>query len=197
MKDKELKEFFMNWRKILVILLGIILIAGGVFCLFTPLQTYLSTGYVVGVLVLCDAIASIFAWFDAKQYVNISGWYLFGAILSAIFGIAVIMNVNMQFAVDMAIIYLVCAWIIALAVVRTVLAVRIKQVNDALPENYKNLRWLGLILFSILMIAFAIICMIQPGIMSVILGTLISCAIITNGVSLITLASYMPTVYRA
>lgn len=186
----------MNWRKILVMLLGIIFVAGGVFCLFTPFTTYLSIGYVVGVYILCDAIANIFAWFDAKQYVNISGWYLFGAIISAIFGFAVIISLKMQLAVDMAIIYMICALIIIIAIIRIVLAVRIKQVNDALPDNYKNLRWLGLIFFSILMIVFAIICMAQPGIMSVLLGILISWTIIFNGVSLITLASYMPTLGR-
>ena len=42
------------------------------------------------------------------------------------------------------------------------------------------------------MIIFAVICMLQPGIMSVILGVLISWTIIFNGVSLITLGSYIP-----
>ena len=181
----------MNWKKFFVILLGIILVAGGIYCLFTPVQTFLSTGYVVGVLILCDAIANIVAWFDIRKYVQISGWYLFGAIVSLIFGVVVIINIPMQFAVDMVIVYMVCFWIIFAAIARIMLGVRIKKVNNVLPNAFKNSRWFWLIIAGILMIVFAGICMAQPGIMSVILGVLIGWYIIFNGVSLITIGSYI------
>lgn len=183
----------MNWKKIFVILLGIILIIGGIFCLFTPFETFLSIGYVVGVLILCDAIANIVAWFDVKKYVNISGWYLFGAIISALFGIAVIVSLKMQLAVDIVITSMVIAWVIVLAISRIVLALRIKKFNDLLPDTFKNSRWIGIIIVAILMIAFAIICIIRPFVMPLVLGILISWTIIFNGVGLITLASYLPT----
>ena len=179
-------------KKVLVILLGILLVIGGVFCLLQPVTTFLTSGYVVGVFILCDAIASIVAWVDARKYVNISGWYLFEAIVSLIFGVVVIINVGMQFAVDMAIVYLVCIWIIVAAATRITLAIRIKKVNNLLPDAFKNSRWIWLIIAGILMIVFACICMVQPGIMSVILGVLISWAIIFNGLGLITLGSYIP-----
>lgn len=180
-------------KKFCVILLGVLLVAGGVYCLFQPVSTFLTSGYVLGVFILCDAIANIVAWFDARKYVNISGWYLFEAIISLVFGIVVIVNVGMQFAVDMAIVYLVCIWIIVAAATRITLAIRIKKVNDLLPDVYKNSRWIWLIVAGILMIVFACICMVQPGIMSVILGVLISWAIIFNGLGLITLGTYIPS----
>ena len=183
----------MNWKKFCVILFGVILVAGGVYCLMTPVTTFLTTGYVVGVIIFCDALASIVAWFDVKKYVNISGWYLVAAIISVIFGIIVMVNGVMQFAVDMAIVYLVCSWIIVLAISRIVLALRIKKFNDLLPNAFKNNRWIWLIVVGVLMIVFAVICMAQPGIMSVILGVLISWTIIFNGLSLITIGSYIPT----
>lgn len=187
----------MNWRKILTIFLGCVLIVGGLYCLFTPVETYLSTGYVVGVLILCDAIGTIAAWFDVKQYAEISGWYLAGAIISLIFGIIVIVNIPMQFMVDMAIIGMVAAWIIVLAISRIVLAVRIKKVNDMLPDAFKNSRWIGLILSSILMIIFALFCAARPGFASALLGVFISVNIILTGVGLITLASYLPSQAKA
>lgn len=182
----------MNWRKVLVMLLGILILICGVYSLLTPLSTFLVTGYIVGVLILCDAVANIIAWFETKKYANISGWYLVSAIISAIFGIIIIANVRMQFAVDMAIVYIVSAWIVALAISRINLAIRLKRVNDALPNFLKNSRWIGLILVAILMIIFAIVCMMQPGIMSVLLGTLISWVMIFNGLTLVTLGSYIP-----
>ncbi|MBO6119485.1 MAG: DUF308 domain-containing protein [Lachnospiraceae bacterium] len=180
-------------KKVLVMLLGIVLVIGGIFCLFRPVSTFLTTGYLVGVFILCDAIANIIAWFDAKKYMNISGWYLFDAIMSLIFGIIVVINGMMQFAVDMAIVYLVCAWVIVAGAFRISLALKIKRVNDKLPNVFKNSRWIWLMIAGILMILFAVICMMQPGIMSVILGTFISLTIIFNGATLITLGSYIPS----
>ena len=183
----------MNWKRFLVTFLGVLLIIGGIFCLFTPITTFLTTGYFIGVLIFCDAIANIITWFDMKKYVNVSGWFLVSAIISAIFGIITIANVGMQFALDMFVVYLVCAWIITLAVSRIALALKIKKFNDALPNIFKNNRWIGLMLTAILMIIFAIICMIQPGIMSVVLGILIAWVIIFNGICLITISSYIPS----
>ena len=180
-------------KKVLVILLGVLMVAGGIFCLLQPVATFLTTGYVIGVFILCDAIANIVAWFDAKQYVNISGWYLFGAIVSLIFGIVIIVNVKMQFAVDMAVIYLICVWLVVAAIFRISLGVRIKKVMDLLPKAYRNSRWLWLVILGVLMIVFAGICMAQPGVMSVVLGVLISWGIIFNGIGLITLGTYIPT----
>lgn len=182
----------MNWRKFFVMLLGCLLLVCGICSLVTPLSTFFAMGYVIGVLIFCDAIANIVAWFDAKKYVDVSGWYLVSAIISAIFGIIIIANVRMQFAVDMAIVYIVSAWIVALAISRINLAIRLKRVNNALPNFLKNSRWIGLILVAILMIIFAIVCMMQPGIMSVLLGTLISWVMIFNGLTLVTLGSYIP-----
>lgn len=182
----------MSWKKLLTIFLGCVLVVGGLYCLFTPIETYLTTGYVIGVLVLCDAIGSIVAWFEVRQYGEISGWYLVGAIVSFIFAIILIINIPMQFLVDMALIGMIAAWIIVLAISRIVLAVRIKKVNDMLPNAFKNNRWIGLILSSILMIVFALFCAARPQFASALLGVFISINIILVGVGLITLASYMP-----
>lgn len=179
-------------KKMLVIFLGILLVVGGVFCLMQPISTFLTTGYIIGAFMFCDAIANIVAWFDAKKYVNISGWYLFEAIMSLVFGVIIILNIRMQFAVDMAIVYLVCVWMIFAAISRITLAMKIKKINNILPNVFKNKRWIGLLLTGIFMIIFACICIAQPSIMSVVLGIFISCAIILNGVGLITLGSYIP-----
>ena len=187
----------MNWKKILVILLGCVLVVGGLYCLFTPIQTFLATGYVIGVLILCDAVASIIAWFDVRQYVQISIWYLLGAIVSLIFGVLIISKGTLQLAVDLAVIYMIAAWIIVIAIPRIVLAVRIKKVSDVLPNAFKNNRWIGLMISSVLMIIFACLCAARPDITSVMLGILIAWNIIFNGVSLITLGSYIQTPAKA
>ena len=183
----------MNAKKILVILLGVFLVAGGVYCLFTPLETFLSTGYVVGALIFCDAIANIIAWFDVRKYTEISGWYLFAAIVSVVFGIAVMVSPLMQLSVDMVILYMICFWIIFAAVARIMIGVRVKKVYDTLPNEFKNGRWIWLIIAGVLMIVFAGICMAKPAVLSTILGVFIALYIIFNGISLITLGTYIQT----
>lgn len=187
----------MNWKKILTIVLGCVLVIGGVYCLFTPIDTYLSTGYVIGVLILCDAIGTIVAWFEVKEYAQVSGWYLAGAIVSLVFGIIVMVNIPMQFMVDMAIIGMIAAWIIVLAISRIMLAIRIKSVNDMLPNAFKNSRWIGLIVESVLMIVFACFLAARPAFASAMFGVFIAINIILAGVGLITLASYLPSKVKA
>ena len=181
----------MNWKKLFVMLLGFLFLICGIYSLVTPITTFLIAGYVVGVIILCDSIADIVAWFESRKYADISMWHLISAIISAIFGIILIANVPMQFAVDIAIIYFVCIWIIVLAIARISLALKLKRVNNALPNVLKNSRWIGLIIMAILMIVFAVICMMKPVIMSGILGIVISVIVILNGVSLITIGSYI------
>lgn len=187
----------MNWKKFLVIFLGCLLVVGGIYCLFTPIQTFLATGYVIGVFILCDAIASIVAWFDVRQYVQISIWYLLGAIVSLVFGILIISKGQLQLAVDLAVIYMIAAWIIVIAISRIVLAIRIKKVNDLLPNAFKNSRWIGLILSGILMIIFACLCAARPDVSSVMLGVFMAWFIIFNGISLITLGTYIQAPAKA
>ncbi len=138
-------------KRVLVILMGVLMIIGGVFCLMTPVETFLSIGYMVGVMILCDAIGNIVAWFHVRKYAQISGWYLVNAILSLIFGIIVIANMAMQFAVDMAIVYIVAAWVIAQGISRISLALKLKKVADILPKAFSNKKWVGILVLGILL----------------------------------------------
>lgn len=178
-------------KKFLVILMGVLMVIGGIYCLFTPVSTFLTTGYIVGVIIFCDAIGNIVAWFDVKKYVEISGWYLVNGIISLIFGILVILSFKMQFMVDMFIVYLVAAWVIVLGISRISMALKIKKVMNALPKVFKNGRWFWVLLSGILMVLFGILCMFKPIVLSSMLGTFIALFIIFAGSSLITLGTYI------
>ena len=177
-------------KKLLVILMGLLMIIGGVYCLLTPVTTFLTTGYIVGVIILCDAIGNIVAWFNAKKYVEISGWYLANAIISLIFGIIIMFSIGMQFAVDMFIVYAVAVWVIMIGISRISMAIRMKKLINKLPKIFKNKKWLGVLLFGILMVLFGILCVFKPIVLSSMLGVLIAWFIIFAGASLITLGSY-------
>ena len=177
-------------KRFLVILMGLLMVVGGVYCLFTPVTTFLTTGYIVGVIIFCDAIGNIIAWFNAKKYVEISGWYLANAIISLIFGIIIMLSIGMQFAVDMFIVYAVAVWVIMTGISRISMAIRMKQLMNKLPKIFNNKKWLGILLFGILMVLFGILCVFKPIVLSSVLGVLIAWFIIFAGASLITLGSY-------
>ena len=177
-------------KRFFVILMGLLMVVGGVYCLFTPVTTFLTTGYIVGVIIFCDAIGNIVAWFNAKKYVEISGWYLANAIISLIFGIIIMLSIGMQFAVDMFIVYAVAVWVIMTGISRISMAIRMKQLMNKLPKIFNNKKWLGILLFGILMVLFGILCVFKPIVLSSVLGVLIAWFIIFAGASLITLGSY-------
>ena len=177
-------------RKFLTILMGILMLAGGIYCLFTPITTYLTTGYVIGVMIFCDAIGNIIAWYEEKKYVEISGWYLANSIISLIFGIALIVSLRMQFAVDMVILYIIAFWVIVLGISRISMAIKMKKLMNELPDIFDNSKWLYILLFGILMVAFGVLCIAKPAVLSSMLGVFISILIIVAGASLITLGTY-------
>ena len=178
-------------RRFLVILMGVLMVAGGIYSLFRPVTTFLSTGYVIGVIIFCDAIGNIIAWFEVKKYVQVSGWYLADAIISLLFGIAVIVSLNMQLAVDLAVVYIVAIWVIVIGISRISLSIRMKKLVNALPDTFKNSRWLGILIIGILMIVFGILCICRPAVLASMLGVFIALLTIFAGTSLITLGSYV------
>ena len=140
-------------KKFLVILMGLLMVIGGVYCLLTPVATFLTTGYIVGVIIFCDAIGNIVAWFNVKKYLEISGWYLANAIISLIFGVIIMLSIGMQFAVDMFIVYALAVWVIMLGISRISMAIRMKQLINKLPKVFNNKRWVEILIFGILMVA--------------------------------------------
>ena len=66
-----------------------------------------------------------------------------------------------------------------------------KQLFDKLPKIFKNKKWVGVLLFGILMVVFGILCMIKPILLSSMLGVFIALVMIFAGASLITLGTYV------
>ena len=178
-------------KRFLITLMGALMVVGGVYCLVTPVSTFLATGYVVGAIIFCEAIGNIVAWIDLRKYVEISGWYLANAIISLIFGIIIMLNLTMQFAVDVAIVYIIAVWIVMLGISRVSMAIQLKKFINKLPKVFDNKRWIGILVLGVLMIVFGILCMFKPIVLSSLLGVIVALFIISAGVSLITLGTYV------
>ena len=181
----------MSGKRILTMLCGILMIIGGVFCLFRPMSTFLQMGYIIGVVMLCDAIGNIAMWITAKKYVEVSGWYLVGAILSLIFAIALICSIKMQLVTDILVTYIVAAWVVILGAIRILVSFRLRAINDKLPESVRSNRWMAVLLLGILIVVLGLIFFMRPVALMAILGVLIAWAMILIGANLLTIGTYI------
>ena len=177
----------MSIKKILITLLGLFTIAMGVYSMVTPIETYMSIGYIVGVSMIFEAIGSMNLYFEYKKYTDITGWYLVNAILSLIFGIIIILSLATQVMVDIVIAYMVAVWIIMLGIFRINIAVKLKKIYNTVNIVGKNW-WLALLL-GILMILFGVLSLINPTALMVAIGILMGLIIIIIGISILTYAS--------
>ena len=167
------------------------MIVGEVFCLFRPITTFLQTGYVIGVIMMCDAIGNIALWINAKKYVEVSGWYLAGAIFSLLFAIALICSLRMQAVTDIVVTYMVAAWIILLGITRVVVSFYLRALSEKVPEKFRNNKWMAVLLLGIVIIVLGFIFCLRPVLRMGILGTLMAWAMIILGANLMTIGTYI------
>ena len=179
----------MKFMKIFSVVLGILMIAAGIYCILNPDITGLAIGYIIGVSMIVDAVGRIHAWFQLKKDGQADGWLLASGILSAVFGILLIADVAAQLYVDMFIAYIAACWIMFQAVITIIRSFRARKFHEMLDTRYLGKHWwLGLII-GILLCAVSVLCFVHPGIVITSLGILIGLGVIVAGANLITLAT--------
>lgn len=174
---------------VLSIIFGVMLIIGGISCLVLPELTFLTLGYIVGVVMILDGIGMIIAWTQRDRSKEGSGFVLASGIISLLFGIVLVGNGFLQLAVNDFIIYASIAWLFVVGMIRIVLAIKTKAVyeqakrvdgNTELGRNW----WIALIL-GILMVVCAIIGLFNPDAVAYSIGVMIGIGIIINGLDMI------------
>lgn len=179
----------MKFMKVCSVVLGILMIAAGVYCILNPDITGLAIGYIIGVSMIVDAVGRIHAWFRLKKDGQADGWLLASGILSALFGIVLIVDVDAQLYVDMFIAYIAACWIMVQAIITIIRAFRARKFHKMLDTRYLGKHWwLGLIT-GILLVATSVLCFVHPGIVITSMGILIGLGVIVAGANLITLAT--------
>jgi len=179
----------MKVLKVVSVIVGILMIAAGLYCVFNPAITYLSIGYIVGVSMLLDAVGRIYAWWQLKKEGNADGWMLAGAVISAVFGIILIGNGAAQLSMDVFIAYMAAIWILIHAIIAIIRAFRARKFHKALSTRFLGKHWwLGLII-GILMCVFAILSLMNPTVIMAAIGTFIGLGVIVAGANMITIAT--------
>ncbi|MBR1598858.1 MAG: DUF308 domain-containing protein [Lachnospiraceae bacterium] len=179
----------MKFVKICSVVIGILMIVTGLYCIFNPGITYLSIGYAIGISMILDAFGRFYAWWQLKKEGQADGWMLVGSILSAVFGIILITDAAAQLSVDVFIAYMAAAWILIHAVITVIRALNARKLHKTLETRFVGKHWwLGMVI-GILMCIFAILSLMNPGVIMASIGIFIGLGVITAGANMIMLAT--------
>lgn len=179
----------MKASRIITILIGIVMIVTGIYCLFTPVMTYMTLGYIVGFNMVADAIGGIVTWSSRKKEGEADGWTLAGAIISLLFGVVLLGSTAMQLAVDAVIVYIAAAWLVVIGILRIVHASRVHKLRKALDAEIIGKRWWLMMLIGILLVIGGVLSFINPTGLIIAIGILFGLNIIVAGAHLIAVAA--------
>ena len=177
-----------GFSKFLAVILGILIVVVGFYCLFAPGLTYLIVGWVVGFAMVLDAVAGIIAWWQGRKDGTSDGWMLTGAILSMVLGFFVLNSAALQLSLDVFIIYYIAVWLVIHGIITIVRSWKIRRLHKNWDTKMLGTHWYLPLILGILTILFGILCMFNPIIMASTIGIFIGLGIISSGANLITLA---------
>ena len=178
-----------KFSKFLTLILGIFIVICGFYCLFTPDDTYLMLGYVVGISMVLDAIGGFIIWGAAKKAGIADGWMLIGAILSAVFGFFILNDEALQLSIDAFIAYYIAIWLVVRGIFVITRAWSIRRVHKNWNTMILGTRWYLPLCIGILMCLFGVLCCYKPLVMASTIGIFIGLGVISIGANLIAIAT--------
>ena len=174
--------------KVLSILLGIVMIICGTYCLISPGLTFLAIGWIVGFCMIVDAVGNIATWNARKKLGIADGWTLFATILSLCFGIIVIASNAVQFAVNIFIAYMAAAWVLWIGILRLALSAKMHHIRKELGNESIAKHWWLVMINGILLILIGILGLMNLAVAAIAIGTLIGIDILFAGANMIVAA---------
>ena len=187
-EGKAPATYKLSGLSIAAIILGIVVMIGGIACMFMPEETYLSLAWLLGVCMVADGIASIVTWMRLRKIGFTNKWALVQALISIVLGVAILASSAMQVAIDLLIAYLVAAWLIVGGAMRMLYAWRMREIHKTLGTQYTGKRWWMPFILGALLAAFGIASLFNPAMLMTSIGLIIGLSIIVAGASIISLA---------
>ena len=175
--------------RVLYVIMGILIIICGVYCLFTPISTTGTLGFVVGFSMILDAVGLFVGWSQARKDGSADGWMLTSAILSALFGFFIVNSAALQLGIDLFLMYYIAAWLVSLGIITIVRSFKVRRMHKSFNTQKIGANWYLFLIFGILLTLLGILCMFNPLIPASVIGVFIALGIITVGAEMITLAT--------
>ena len=164
---------------ILSIILGILMIIGGIFCMATPLTTYLSTGYFMSIMLLFFGIAGLVRAFMKKGNKALE---IVVSVLAIIIGLISVFMPGTTLVFDTMMLYMSAAWFVVQGIVTIVLAIKLRK-EDSL--------WIVALIAGILGVILGVYSFLHPQVLAVSSGMLIGFYFIESGIDIIVLGTVL------
>lgn len=146
--------------------------------MFTPLRTFLASGYALMVLLLVYGVAGIVKSIATKEY----GVNFAFSIISVIAGLVMVFMPGLQLMADGMFIYMMAGWFIIQGIVSIVLSMKLKGADG-------GKKWIWGLVLGILGIILGLYSMVHPALLALTTGMLIGAYFIVSGINMIFLSS--------
>ena len=104
---------------ILSIILGVIMIVGGVFCMFTPFATFLSAGFMIAIMLFMYGIFGVVRFFQKEA----GALELISSILAIIVGVIAIVRPGGALVIDGFVLNMVSAWLLVKGLINIIISI--------------------------------------------------------------------------
>lgn len=158
---------------VLFIILGILLVAFGFSCMFTPLLTFMDAGYFIVIMVL---VYGVFGIIRAIRYRKFGVGFVF-SILSVLLGIAMLVFPSSLLVAQEMWLILVAIWFVIMGIVTIVNAATVTRKTGSKI-------WILELIFGILALIVGGYSFFQPILLAVSVGVLIGIFFIETGFTL-------------
>ena len=161
---------------ILTIILGVLLLAGGFCCIFTPLATFLAVGYIIGIMLFVYGIIALIRSIQMKTGVLA----IITSVLAIVVGFLAVFRPGGTLVIDFMLLIFIAIWFLLQGVASLVMSIRLRK---EIPG------WGFGVASGILGIVVGIISLIYPHVEMFAVGILIGMFLIEAGISLIAFGS--------
>lgn len=170
LKERETEEE--NNMKIFTIILGILLTIGGFFCVFRPGMTFLSTGWMLGIMMFVAGLNMIAAHYTSRDKGNI-----LSGIIVLVLGLFMIVSGLSRAVADVIILYVFGIGMIAGGISKTA--------GGFYQKKIRRKDWGWSLLLGIITICLGVYCFFHPLSSAYAIGYLIGFIVLVQGVNLI------------
>ena len=177
---------FMSPQKIIRIIIGIILVFAGIYCIITPAATVAPLAWTIGLFIIVHALSCIGVWQERRALGFGENYELISAILSLIFGVVLIVSNFFQTMVSTILSYILASWIAMIGIFRLLVASNLRKLEvdtSVRINNYNTQMILGEQLILIAVLIF-----IRPVIVAAVLGIFIGICLAVFGIVQVVLA---------
>lgn len=148
--------------KALAVVLGILVIIAGIVIAFTPLGTAFSLMLILGIAIVILGISNLCTYSEKKKNGQASGWTIFGAIVSILFGLFMVFSDIFRLDVALIVTILIGAWLFVYGVFTIVAACKIHGLAKANPDGELGKNWGWGLALGIVMVLFGLLVMGGP-----------------------------------